>query len=96
MNEHTPGPWVIGDRNRAGDFYIKPVHGNAGKNYVAIVVSQGDLTLTEIPGDADANAHLIAAAPDLMAALKGVMVSFAGDDLKLASARAAIAKAEGR
>lgn len=62
----------------------------------------GLVTGRERPGEHDANAHLIAAAPDLLAALKALLVladehgwgGSAWDDGWI-DARAAISKAEG-
>lgn len=47
-------------------------------------------------GETEANAHLIAAAPDLLEALKGVMAIADRKTDEFDLARAAIAKAEGR
>lgn len=81
---HTPGPWRIG---------------NAGK---AIFPPQGIAMIADCAGcdNARANARLIAAAPDLLAALKvlhdAVDALYPGIMLpaELAIARAAIARAE--
>lgn len=62
MNKHTPGPWIAA-----------PAQWNHGET----VIVQSELTaevIAHIEGQAfpcaDANAHLIAAAPDLLAALQ--------------------------
>jgi hypothetical protein len=64
MNKHTPGPW---GRN------IRPVSKYpivyAGRNtHIARVITDG---LEE--AEAEANADLIAAAPDLLEALRGIL-----------------------
>lgn len=54
---HTPGPWTVGDKR--GVWVGPVVMADGGKKGVAFVV-----------GESDANARLIAAAPDLLSALK--------------------------
>lgn len=88
--KHTPGPWFVSN----GDL-LRVARSNGGSPIVVAGVhkigSRGGACL----GDPLANARLIAAAPDLLEALK--MVS--GVDLHhevLAAVDAAIAKAEGR
>lgn len=95
----TPGPWTVLDgssgllieqRVRLVDFDngVRPLH-------VAFIAT----SLTPSPR-AEANAHLIAAAPDLLDALKELEATFRGtsDIARLVQriTRAAIAKAEGR
>lgn len=100
MSEFTPGPWVV---RRAG----KP--DNTG-GYDWAIVAPGKAIIAECfehvdwrePGvsydlrPAEAHARLFAAAPDLLAALEG-MLEIHGCDLEEAAARlkarAAIAKA---
>jgi len=65
---HTPGPWKVA-RKRG------PLHGIGATDPLAIKDSTGEYVATLGGGsvhfaNADANAHLIAAAPDLLAALK--------------------------
>jgi histidinol-phosphate/aromatic aminotransferase/cobyric acid decarboxylase-like protein len=90
--KHTPGPWAVGtfsnDEVRdASAIYsfgrIRP-----------IVYDISGATLEE----ADANANLIAAAPDLLAALKratALLARYPKHDDAWRDCRAAIAKAEG-
>lgn len=85
--QHTPGPW-----------YATGVHVQSKvleqDNYVC--KAEGDT-----PEQAESNARLIAAAPELLEALKAIL-SLVGNanttttELTLRQARAAIAKAEGR
>jgi hypothetical protein len=96
-SKHTPGPWtlsayypnrVIGDRNDGEGRYVADCHCNG-------------LNGAEQPEDA-ANARLIAAAPDLLEALQGMLDVYGNDGhlhapalAALRAARAAIAKAGG-
>lgn len=89
MSKHTPGPWMAtGARVDMG----------AGR-----VTAGLDWSFDVDPGEARANARLIAAAPDLLKALKdlvAVIDSVKGKDVRgyeaFDSAEAAIAKAEGK
>lgn len=73
QNKHTPGPWSVGelDENQFVNVY-------AADGYsVAIEVQGEDLT------EAEANAHLIAAAPELLEACEtalGVLYPHFDDD----------------
>lgn len=86
-DRHTPGPWHLSrhpyDRN-----YMRITCGNDPAK---------DDTLRGYCGEA--NARLIAAAPDLLAALERLLLSGdvrdAAEKSALTQARAAIAKAEG-
>jgi len=88
---HTPGPWHV---NSFGQILDK--HGD----------QIADLENSDFPEQEDANAPLIAAAPDLLAALRAVEHAFAvgepsdgfGSAMETAAklARAAIAKADGK
>ena len=92
--KHTPGPWYAlrGQRNisiryKTGDRLLPMVN-------VASVRGQFP---TDCPyGSSEANARLIAAAPELLEALQFVMAAF-GEQLSTAfeQAEAAIAKATG-
>ena len=94
---HTPGPWRF---DRGGDQRV-----NAERVCVALVTRGVDEDCDEnLQGPTfDANAALIAAAPDLLAALKliesvyrqNVVVSDEPSSV-LSAVQAAIAKAEGR
>lgn len=92
--KHTPGPWQFCESElRPGRYSI---YANGPVAYC------GDTT--NEPGDGEANARLIAAAPELLAALdkaESFIAGFEGDELQegidemLSEIRAAIAKAEG-
>lgn len=90
MSAHTPGPWTTFPRggNRGVDIC------HSGNKALAVTVHDPE-------ENDDANSNLIAAAPDLLAALKSIAegCSFPENDVQRAirdRARAAISKAEGR
>lgn len=85
MSKHTPGPW----HPYLDSFYVF----DSDNHRVADTCANG-----KSDAECMANAHLIAAAPDLLAALEGLVKQFAHPTLEstlLADARAAIAKAHG-
>jgi hypothetical protein len=93
---HTPGPWVAGHFDDIGDEIVIQTHEG---EYVASIDCDGAYE-GKIAKCIDANAALIAAAPDLLAALVnlyGIAVDegIVGDNTTLEAARAAIAKAKG-
>jgi hypothetical protein len=79
--EHTPGPWEIVNQPFLGQDATM-VDG------ICLVFGKG-----KIP---DANARLIAAAPDLLAALESICAAPANTQRVLTIAGAAIAKARGQ
>ena len=93
MDKHTPGPWVAKRWTTESDvigWYF--------------VVCGHRLPLSEFesdnPDEVEANAHLIAAAPELLVALRGMVATFAhnfeqGVSPTVDLARAALAKATG-
>lgn len=101
---HTPGPWMV-----AG-----PSFGDPLPRYTTCVVTEEDddgevVDICEFPvSDYDeqneANARLIAAAPDMLEALEAIVKSLADQDdegmiehaQQMIDARAAIAKAKGK
>ncbi len=100
MNKHTPGPWVVGEPNKGPVAGTVPVHtADYMESYRA-----GQLVCS-VYGTAafsDANARLIAAAPDLLDALQklvGYLDGTVGDyhleNYALPAARSAVAKAIG-
>lgn len=94
--KHTPGPWMPhGGKPRDGYCFI----GDATPTgWPVALVSDRVAT-----GEAEANARLIAAAPELLAALQAMVDNYVdtygdeGDDApgSIKTARAAIAKARG-
>lgn len=103
---HTPGPWYCdephsGDADRAV-YALTPAHKN--RHYMARVYGGG--ALAKRNPEMDANASLIAAAPDMLAALEQVLefhakceredaIDWQWFDAAYYAARAAIAKARG-
>lgn len=91
LHQQSPAPWkALGKLLPDGtqDYWIVDAN---GEEIVAVYLCDGGDE--PLPFPADGNAHLIAAAPELLAALKLIEHHF-GDPLKVA--RAAIEKAEGR
>ncbi len=95
MSKHTPGPWGL--------------HYSAGHGVEADIVGADDqkfkvgrlasvATIPETWGDSKANARLIAAAPELLKALKYAIRLYGATEMSnpdLEPLRAAVAKAEG-
>lgn len=83
MSKHTPGPWKI-RKHWANDdaFEVYPDKKLVGYGQLAAIVEVGDSCYED---EAEANAQLIAATPEMLDALKLVIVI----------AKAALAKAEG-
>jgi len=87
MSKHTPEPWIyIGN----GDIVARSENYCGGEKDIASVF----LTVND---EDEANARLIAAAPDLLEALQAIMAGVAGCERQphWEAARAAIAKATG-
>lgn len=61
MSEHTPAPWIMYDKDEYGTCSIAQV-----RDVTNLVIAR---TSTPVDGDEEANAHLIAAAPELLDAL---------------------------
>lgn len=100
MSAHTPGPWLT-DRNNCHAGQIATIHHCIGNDWVEVWTDkwcEGDRLTEEVM---EANARLIAAAPDLLAALESalhVMNNECDPDeyaTPFANIRAAIAKATG-
>ena len=90
--KYTPGPWCVNGHSPIGGILVSTANG------VDICICDGP----NGSGKAEANARLIAAAPDMLAALESACDAvrpFAADDAKdlpawVKQARAAIAKAK--
>lgn len=114
-DQHTPGPWhyelggghahnrIVGSDHVQKHGWPEPIGGVSNASYSDVVCENlGDMAL---PGPA-ANARLIAAAPDLLAALNALALQTSdwseseiqalGLETTLEMMRKAIAKAEGR
>lgn len=93
MSKHTPGPWLaVPD----GSNWNVVVPAQSGFDHFVV----GNEGLYRCDGSDEANARLIAAAPDMLAALKGLFAhtricALRIDQNPIEDARAAIAKAEG-
>ena len=98
--KHTPGPWSI---NRAAATHVQ----DARERGIAACGGyySTDAKLAMADGEQEANARLIAAAPELLDALRGLLAArdstTMGRERELyeewiPKARAAVAKAEGR
>lgn len=106
MAEHTPGPWRV-ERSLDGrsDGYIRPVNGHVEPGAVA-PVAVARVVGSRGRGETEANARLIAAAPELLAALEELVAWQNGPPLStpkyedgwgnaMRAAAAAIQKASG-
>ena len=87
MSKHTPGPWTISDRDSVGDNIFGPNNERIANTYGLFEEKWA------------ANARLIAAAPDLLAACKAAMdfmdeKGYGGNTYRLL--RIGILKAEGK
>lgn len=95
MNNHTPGPWRVGD---AANTIFGPPNGKPAPQRIA------DLAAVGLVAERRANARLIAAAPAMLEALRLHLALIDGDahdaDTQWKDARkmmrAALALAEGR
>ena len=85
MSKHTPGPWAVSSTERR---YVREVN---GKRYVASCTDSQDYRTYE---EAEANARLIACAPEMLEALQDLCDTL-GECGMTEKARAAIARAEG-
>lgn len=96
MNKHTPGPWTAGltDSRKVPAFVVGATSA-CGFTPLVCHVQSADIDI------GNANARLIAAAPDLLAALQGLLKGiFDGPDeanaaMLVAKARDAVNKATG-
>jgi hypothetical protein len=101
QTKHTPGPWEIGSINKKDkNLYWSAVF--TPKNTGKFHTPRAGEALGVDREECEANAHLIAAAPDLLEALRLLLEASDGLngesewlDERLNAARAAIAKAEG-
>lgn len=78
MNKHTPGPWKIGWWKHSFESH----HGASirlGNGFIIAGVFSGKRDWLQKDRKAEANARLIAAAPDLYEALKRIAKAFEDD-----------------
>jgi len=88
MSKHTPGPWTFG--HWGDDFWVSPDSSGLTQKVARVTWGMG-----EEREEGRENARLVAAAPELLAALKGVLRVADRKTDEFDAARAAIAKAEG-
>jgi len=99
MKKHTPGPWKFGKElgARNGEWLVSFDAGSKGRGIAIAETRTG-------PGSEEATARLIAAAPELLAALETAYMALIGylpahrndvTDAAIGAARAAITKATG-
>lgn len=105
MNIHTPGPWTFSQSAQYGDtrFYVAQADGAPyTPHYSDVATLIAETVNDERKSIQEANARLIAAAPELLDALRYVVAVYdkgtCGSTVEMAfdRARAAIAKAEGQ
>lgn len=89
---HTPGPWHV--EARGVNLTVIFAGSAKGTRASPCLIMDGD------ESEREANARLIAAAPDLLAACKDALFHLEGDsycaDIEIQACIAAIAKAEGK
>jgi hypothetical protein len=88
MSKHTPGPWEIEGHYHFGYKWI------SGPEHSQLAQVVWCMEYEDRSPSCEANAHLIAAAPDLLEALE-IALDFAGDAWWAEKAEAAIEKARG-
>ena len=104
--QHTPGPWTFSQSTEYGDkrFYIAQADGAPyTPHYSDVATLIAETVNDERKSIQEANARLIAAAPDLLEALQDIVKSLVDQDdegmiehaQQMIIARAAIAKATG-
>ena len=95
MSKHTPGPWVFSAIDSTEGFLV--VEKARPQSLVATVCKRNGCGWACPHEEPWANARLIAAAPDLLEALREMLdAQVCGDCALCDKARAAIAKAEGQ
>jgi hypothetical protein len=90
MNKHTPGPWAVYLNQDTNQFEVFHDEGRGYGRMLAHIVGERS--------SFEANARLVAAAPDLLAACEAALdwfVSVAADGAPATTVRAAIAKVRG-
>jgi DUF1680 family protein len=91
MNKHTPGPWAYAGYARSMAFRVTKTPEDATGDVCNVLAGLAAKTNEEV----EANARLIAAAPDLLEALMHCATDEGPEQEWLDRARAAIAKATG-
>lgn len=101
--KHTPGPWAVEDPMGADMGFWIVQAGLQTYQWSCIAAVHHDDEDTRLPDaqfigedEQKANARLIAAAPEMLAALHGIFTDWDGEPEDMLEVRAAIAKAEGK
>lgn len=99
MANHTQGEWFV-DYGNHHSFYINCYPDSGGVAEIALVKADYIHSVPVTPDEAEANANLMAAAPDLLAALEEITdqlerIGNSRDVPFIALALVAIAKAKG-
>lgn len=105
--QHTPGPWRVEDIGVIDGLAIMaPDRPGRSNEYRTVATATCDVETGILLQEAEANAQLIAIAPELLAELRGLLESvYHGDDHeqwlhpsdeRIRRLRALVAKAEGR
>lgn len=99
MNKFTQGPWWVeplefDDKYDSSNKIIYQILTNKGRYPATICIVEEHYEVAE-PINRKADAHLIAAAPDLFKALIGVLQVADRETIEFKMAHAAIAKAKG-
>ena len=94
--KHTPGPWIVNSigqiTDRSGRIIVVTV---SGHNVPNPAYPKGSFHYIAEDDGGEANARLIAAAPDLLAALETIAAGNTDPDRVVEIAAEAIAKVEG-
>jgi hypothetical protein len=89
VERHTPGPWRYGRATNYDGFYIAP---DISLPTLAAVQTDGRVTAFNFPGQTEANARLIAAAPSLLEALEKIAANRPDGHAKAGTTCRAIAR----
>lgn len=75
MAQHTPGPWFAFDANyqRLNEYSLLPIFTIGPQEFHTVAQVRPGNDDDDLPAQTEANARLIAAAPDLLAALKALV-----------------------
>lgn len=93
--KHTPGPWVL-DESMHGDNFRAVSAPNHGELATVVWSMEEEPLGSNANAQCRANAHLIAAAPELLEALEFLLVAHGEQlDAAFAQARTVLAKAKG-
>jgi hypothetical protein len=95
MTKHTPGPWEADQHPGSREVYIRPAYKGYGADSPALAEAFSQDSSTEAERIQWVNAHLIAAAPEMLEALRE-FAEGRNNAHAMELCYAAIAKAEGR